>query len=464
MRSRNIFTLIFIIAIVSLAVFIAVPQDHSRTVKRIFAFHQLERDHETGEVMDESWKLALTLRLGLDLQGGTQVQLQADMPEGKQATAEDIEIAKAIIERRVNGLGVTEPLLQASGDRIIVALPGVQDPDAAIETLRGTGQLEFVDFSDAPLSLRAGETVYTSLDPEGAPEGTPVYETVMTGDLLKSADVTLDPNTKQPIIAFELKPEGARIFEEYTRNHVGDRLAIVMDKTILSAPVINDVISDRGVIQGSFTLDEARNLAIQMQYGALPVPLKVVDVRTVGPSLGQDSVESSIRAGLIGILVVLLFMVLYYRVPGFLADIALLFFVALNIAAFKMLPVVLTLPGIAGLLLTTGMAVDANILIFERMREEIRAGRQLDSAVDIGFSRAWTSILDSNLSTILIALILYYFGSNFGASVVQGFAITLIIGVLISMFTAVVVTRSLMKLLIRFFGNQLRTRLFLFHV
>ncbi|HEY53562.1 MAG TPA: protein translocase subunit SecD [Caldilineae bacterium] len=463
MQTRNIVWLIAILILVALAAYIVIPTEHPDSVKQILAAHQLRKD-DNGNVIQESLGRALILRLGLDLQGGTQVQLLADLPEGREATQEDIETAKVIIERRVNGMGVSEPLIQSSGDRIIVALPGIEDADAAIETLRGTGQLEFVDFTNAPPSLGAGSKITTSQDPSQAADGEPVYETVLTGKLLKSAGVTLDQQTKRPIITFEFKPEGADIFEEYTRNHIGDRLAIVLDKTVLSAPVINAVISDSGIIEGDFTLDEARNLAIQMQYGALPVPLRAVDVRTVGPSLGHDSVSSSIRAGIIGVLVVFLFMLLYYRLPGFLADLALAAFVLFNLAIYKVLPVTLTLPGIAGFLLTTGMAVDANILIFERMREELRAGRSLTSAVEAGFSRAWTSILDSNISALLIAMILWYFGSNFGASIVQGFAITLIIGVLISMFTAVVVTRTLMRLLVHFFGERLSKHLFLFHV
>ncbi|RME84720.1 MAG: protein translocase subunit SecD [Caldilineae bacterium] len=451
MQTRNNIILVLIILLIALATYIALPIQHVDWLKSTIARHQ-------------NPEKALELKLGLDLQGGTQVQLEPDVSGDRTFTPEDIDKAKVIIERRVNGLGVTEPLVQTSGERIIVALPGVDNPDQAIETLRGTGQLEFVDLSTAPPTLGAGDTIVTSLSAGEVTTDTVVYPTVLTGDYLRSADVTLSSQTQKPIIAFEFKPEGAKIFEEHTRAHVGDRLAIVMDKTILSAPVINAVISDRGIIEGDFTLEEARNLAIQMQYGALPVPLKVADVRTVGPSLGQDSVDSSIKAGIIGVIVVLLFMLIYYRLPGFLADLALLSFVALNLAVYKLIPVTLTLPGIAGFLLTTGMAVDANILIFERMREELRAGRSLTNAIEAGFSRAWTSILDSNLSTILTAFILMYFGSNFGASMVQGFAVTLLIGVLISMFTAVLVTRTLMRFVVGHFGRALSPHLRLFGV
>jgi len=451
MKSRNNLVLIILLILVALATYIALPVDHPDWFKKLVAPHQ-------------EGPQALTLRLGLDLQGGTQIQLEPDLPEGQKATDEQLELARAIIERRVNGLGVNESLVQTAKDRIIVALPGVDDPDAAIETLRGTGQLEFVDLGQNPEHLTAGMKINTTNGPaEGAATDT-VYETIMTGDKLKNVDVRRDPNTQKPYIAFELTKEGSQIFGKYSGSHIGDYLAIVMDKTILSAPVIRAKITDKGIIEGDFTLDEAQNLAIQMKYGALPVPLKVVDVRTVGPSLGEDSVRRSLLAGTIGIVVVLLFMLAFYRLPGFLADLALLSFVSFNIALYKIIPVVLTLPGIAGFLLTTGTAVDANILIFERMREELRAGRSLPSAIEAGFSRAWTSILDSNLSTILTGLILLYFGSNFGASVVQGFAITLIIGVLVSMFTAVFATRTFMRFLIQYFAEPLKDKLSWFSV
>ncbi len=450
MQSRNNLVLVIIVLLVALATYIALPIDHPDWFNRIVAPHQKDDPN------------ALTLRLGLDLQGGTQIQLMPDLPEGQTATEEELDRARAIIERRVNGLGVNESLVQTGKDRIIVALPGVEDPDAAIETLRGTGQLEFVDLGDTPLP--AGSQINTTLGPAPNPVNDKVYETIMTGDKLKNVDVRRDPNTQKPYIAFELTKEGSEIFGKYSGDNIGKYLAIVMDKTILSAPVIRAKITDAGIIEGDFTVEEAQNLAIQMKYGALPVPLKVVDVRTIGPSLGEDSIRRSLLAGTIGVIVVLLFMLAYYRLPGFIADLALLSFVSFNIALYKIIPVVLTLPGIAGFLLTTGTAVDANILIFERMREELRAGRSLPSAVEAGFSRAWTSILDSNLSTILTGLILLYFGSNFGASVVQGFAVTLIIGVLVSMFTAVFATRTFMRFMIQYFAEPLKSKLSWFSV
>ncbi|MFN2166966.1 MAG: protein translocase subunit SecD, partial [Anaerolineae bacterium] len=340
-------------------------------------------------------------------------------------------------------------------NRIIVELPGIADPDQAISTLKGTGLLEFIEVGRA--SLPQGTVVQTDFA-GGSGDGTTeeagqvnpltgeAYHTIMTGADLKSAQVGFDNLTGTPVIQFELNDSGAEIFRDYTRDHVGDVVAITMDKTVLSAPVINSVIDGSGQIEGSFTREEAQSLAIQLQYGALPVPLSVIDTRAVGATLGADSVQKSITAGIIGLIVVLLFMAIYYRLPGLLADLALIIFVLINLSIFKLVPVTLTLPGIAGFLLATGTAVDANILIFERMKEELRAGKPLRVAGDAGFDRAWTSILDSNLSTIITALILIYFGGAFGASSVRGFAITLLIGVATSMFTAVFVTRVFMRL------------------
>jgi preprotein translocase subunit SecD len=267
------------------------------------------------------------------------------------------------------------------------------------------------------------------------------------------------------VVAFELKSGATSDFAQHTASHKGQHLCIVLDKTIVSCPVIEDAIPDgKGIIRGRFTPAEAQSLAVKLRYGALPVPLRIETTRTVGPTLGQDSVRKSITAGAIGLSVVFLFMLFYYRFPGFLADLALAIYALLNFAIYKFgLPplfdyVTLTLPGIAGFLLSTGMAVDANILIFERMKEELRAGRSLGAAIEVGFSRAWTSIRDSNISTIITCAILFYFGSTFGASMVKGFALTLIIGVATSMFTAVTVTRTFIRFAFDVFGSILRDK------
>jgi preprotein translocase subunit SecD len=275
-----------------------------------------------------------------------------------------------------------------------------------------------------------------------------VYTTVLSGKDLQSASVGFDQYNR-PQINFVLNPDGAKKFGDYTTKNVGKYLAITMDKRVIESPVVQSPITGgRGEITGNFTLQQAQSTVIQLQYGALPIPLKVVDSTEVGPTLGAQAVSQSVTAGLIGLSIVLAFMLLYYRVPGLLADVALLIYAAVTFAIFRVIPVTLTLAGIAGFVLSIGMAVDANILIFERMKEELRAGRTLHGAIDAGFARAWTSIRDSNFSTLITCAILYWFGSTFGASIIQGFALTLALGVIVSLFTAVLVSRTFIQLLV----------------
>jgi preprotein translocase subunit SecD len=399
----------------------------------------------------------LDLRLGLDLRGGTQVLLESDLAEGALMPEGAMSAAKNIVENRVNGLGVAEAVVQEQGDdRIIVELPGVSNPEQAIETLRSTGQLEFIDPAGSFLSqgmiinttnrpTAVSEALSAGLvDPSVAPYGDQVFRTVMTGDILRSAAAMQD-QFNQWQINFQLTSDGSNQFFDYTSTHIGQPLAIVLDGMLLSAPTIQAAIRDEGVITGQFTREEAESLAIQMRYGALPVPLKVVDIRTIGATLGLDSLQRSLYAGMIGLTAVFIFMIVLYRLPGALAALALVIYVVVNLAVYKLIPVTLTLAGIAGFILSIGMAVDANILIFERMREELRHGRSLRLAVETGFSRAWLAIRDSNLSTLITCAVLFWFGNTFGASIVRGFAITLAIGVLLSMASAVVVTRALMR-------------------
>lgn len=442
---------------------------------------------------------------GLDLRGGLEVLLQANPPPGQTVRPDDMQGARIRVEQRINALGVNEPLIQMVGsDRIAVQLPGIQDPDLAIRTFGETGLLEFIDTGDqslpegalvtttafvtstaeitttpsltgtapatrpaattpatptlAPtLSITATSSVTSTAPITATPSitatATPTqtalgpFRTIMTGSQLQSASVGFDPQTGAPIIQFTLTSEGARIFADYTSKNVGKFLTITLDKRVISSPRINSAITQgSGVIEGRFTRDEAQALVVQLKYGALPVPLKVLSSRTVGPTLGQESIDKSVIAGAIGIGMVIAFMLLYYRLPGFLADLALILYGLLVFAIFKLLPVTLTLAGIAGFVLSIGLAVDANILIFERMKEELRAGRSLKAAMRAGFERAWPSIRDSNASTLITCAILFWFGSNFGASIVAGFALTLAIGVLVSLFTAIFVTRNLLTL------------------
>jgi protein-export membrane protein SecD len=392
---------------------------------------------------------------GLDLQGGLQVLLEADVPEEREVTADDLDTARQIISQRVNALGVAEPLVQTEGSRrVLVELPGIDDPEQAIELIQGTALLEFV--ATGTQSLPPGICLRTSLNEGPSPceleddSGIvpPTFATVITGADLKSATVIQGQLGTGFEVAFELTPAGAEIFEAYTASHQGEFLTIVLDKQVISSPRISAVISDQGTITGNFTLQEAQQLALQLRYGSLPIPLRIESTRQIGATLGTESVQASIRAGAIGVSIVLLFMLIYYRLPGGLANIALLIYALFNFAIYKGLAVTLTLPAITGFLLSTGMAVDANILVFERMKEEIRKGGLLRDAVDVGFNRAWTSIRDSNIATLVICLILWSFGRNFGASVVQGFALTLAIGVMISMFTAVIITRTFVRLVV----------------
>lgn len=618
----------------------------------------------------------IALRLGLDLQGGLQVLLSADLPEDQELDAPSMETARRIVENRVNAMGLTEPVVQAQGERrIIVELPGIENPEQAVETIKGTALLEFIDAGRIPLP--AGITVTTSmggpsttssgaeldltdsissteeaeviaptitegefspvpenptdrdnmyseppemqidvsktyvatistakgdivvqLDASAAPltvnnfvflseqgfydsltfhrvepgfviqggdplgtgsggpgytvpaeigllhtqgaiatarrgdqanpdrassgsqfyialeplpqldgaytvfgqvvEGMDVVQSIAIGDVIEKNSITasntaitatteLSPTADvvtptQPVpsptspsstsrvyetiltgaglknvgrdineqgeyyIPFELNDDAAQIFADYTASHVEQYLCIVLDKVVISCPRVEGSIpGGRASISGNFTNESSLQLALQLRYGALPIPLRVESFNRIGATLGAESVEKSVRAGVIGLVIVLLFMLIYYRLPGGLADVALIIYVLINFALYKLAPITLTLPGIAGFILSSGMAVDANILIFERMKEELRRGRRLSQAVEIGFGRAWPSIRDGQLSTLIICAILFFFGTNFGASIVKGFAITLAIGTIVNIFTAVFATRTFMR-------------------
>jgi preprotein translocase subunit SecD len=419
----------------------------------------------------------VSVRLGLDLRGGLQTLLEADLPADKTVSSDDLNVARQILENRSNALGVSEVLMQVAPPRRIVAeFPGISNPEDVVASLQKTGLLEFVDLGterlnpgtviqtdfgtvgivsptsipDTAITPTAEATVSTDVAPTEVPaEIAPIiYNTVMTGTALDSVTVT-QGTTGQYQIAFSLKPDSKQLFADYTGSHINQVLAIVLDKTVISAPTIESAITDgAGVITGSFTLEAANALAIQLRYGSLPIPIKVVESRTVGPTLGQESVQKSLFAGIIGFLVIILFMVLYYRLPGALAGLALIVYTLTTLMLFKLIPVVLTLPGIAGFILSIGMAVDANILIFERLKEELRSGRTLHQAIDLGWSRAWPSIRDSNFATLITCGILFWFGNAFGASLVKGFSLTLALGVLVSLFTAISVTRTFLHVML----------------
>ena len=668
MRKSQTWQLAIILLLALVALYVVLDVERPDWVmKMVFWQPELQRD--------------IALRLGLDLQGGLQVLLAADVPQGQELDAASMETARRIVENRVNSLGLTEPVVQAQGERrVIVELPGIENPEQAVETIKGTALLEFVDaglvplppgtvittslggpgaplseaaaapsgsidatpesevvapelaesavpadpaersnmYSEPPeMQIEAGE-IYTATistpkgdivvqldagaapltvnnfsflaeqgfydgltfhrvepgfviqggDPLGTGTGGPGYtvpaeielthvegaiamarqgdevnptrassgsqfyitlaptpqldgaytvfgqviagldvvksiaigdliETIAIGPAAEGAETPAQP-VEQPaepassgsivyesiltgagiknvgldttqqgeyIIPFELNPDAGEVFAEYTGSHVGQYLCIVLDKTVISCPTVRERIpSGQASISGQFTLDAARQLAIQLRYGALPVPLRVESFNRIGATLGAESVDQSVRAGTIGLVIVLFFMLIYYRLPGALADVALVIYVLLNIALYKLAPITITLPGIAGFILSAGMAVDANILIFERMKEELRRGRRLGTAIEIGFSRAWPSIRDGQLSTLIICAILFFFGTNFGASIVKGFAITLAIGTVVNVFTAVFATRTFVRQTAASAGKWLAERAWLLGV
>lgn len=606
MRSSTPISLVVIVAITILAVWMSLvdtPDFFGRTIKA---------------------------QPGLDIQGGLRVLMEAD--PGVPVTADNMERAKGIIERRVNALGVAEPVIQVSGtNRIVVELPGVRDPKQAVDLIKQTGLLEFVDFSksgactanmppadvfvftDAQQRLRGGNipgvpsatptrsataiasvtiggitataqatatgsvitltpptatnaasatlapttalpttqaasatvaptetvtpTATTTVEPTKAamndtrlmsnraqataeatviapttvataiaatptasaptatkadvtaaptsnaspsaqgPTATPTFArdgtdrdrgvfnpctgqpftTIMTGSGLKDANAALSSSLgSQWVINFSIQDnEEGRKFGPFTASHIQQPMAIVIDGRVLSSPVIQSRLDAGGQITGSFTQQQAKDLALNLRYGALPIPLRIVSEEQVGASLGADSVAATGRAGVLSIVIVIIFLIVYYRLPGLLASIALLIFVAVNFALFKFIPVTLTLPALVGFFIGVGNAIDGNVLTFERIKEELRFGRPLGQAVDIGFSRAWPSIRDSNISTALFGFILFFFGGQFGASSVRGFAVTLLLGLALNIFTALFVTRTLLDTTITLFGERL---------
>jgi preprotein translocase subunit SecD len=451
LRNRTWLTLAFIVLLAIVSTWISLPGS----------------DFDIG-----GFRAAHPVRRGLDLQGGLQVVLQARPVAGQTLDSGTLEGTRQTLERRVNGLGVSEPLIQTRGDdQVIVELPGVDDPQEAIAILQQTALLEIIDpfgqylppGTEVNTTLGpADDAIAEAVAPDATPDATPVaatpiaeartptgpvYETIISGADLKNAYVTTGNTGMNQVVGFELQGDASSKFFQYTSSHLGQPMSIVIDKQVISSPTINGAISTQGIIEG-VPPTEVNNLVIQLKAGALAVPLEVIQSRTVGPTLGQDSLQKSILAGVIGLSVVALFMILYYRVPGLISVIALLIYTAIVFAIFKLLPVTLTLAGIAGFILSIGMAVDANVLIFARIKEELHQGRALASAVEYGFAHAWPSIRDSNITTMITTFILYLFGNYTGTSIITGFALTLFIGVVISMFTAITVTRTLLRVLV----------------
>ena len=445
---------IFIVLLTTIAGAIALPQN----VPVQFSLLDRQVSSAIGSprldftLFGKRYQKEFTLKQGLDIQGGMQVVLQADMssipPEDRQTA---IESAREVILRRVDLYGIAEPTVQTAmqGDqyRLIVELPGVSDPQQALQLVGTTAQLEFQLLKEtSPELLQASG----SAEATSSPSVVTLEPTGITGQQLQRATVQFDPTTGEPVIGLAFNEEGRQLFADVTTNNVGEALGIFLDQGLLMAPVINVPILDgQAVITGGFTLEEAKQISIQLNAGALPVPISVLEQRTVGASLGKESIQKSVQAGMIGLGCVMAFMVVLYGIRGVFSVFSLLIYAVITAALYKIIGVTLTLPGIAGLLLSVGMAVDANILIFERMKEEIRAGRTKAQALELGFGRAWDSIKDANLATMMTALVLIN-PLNFSflntAGMVRGFGLTLLIGVLVGLFTGVFVTRVLLRL------------------
>ena len=422
MKRRNIYLLVFILVLFGFALWSVVP---------------LDRD-----VLGRQG-----LSLGLDLRGGSQVIYSANLSAkaASETDAEALQGAKMTIERRVNAYGISEATVQivqnSDGSFLQVQLPGVNNTGEVLTLIGQTAELNFREQSTAS----NGSTIWVPATATGK-DG---QQEELTGKYLEpNATVVLNPTTSRPEVSFEWKPEGALLFEQITRRDLNKPLGIFLDNDLISAPTVQAVISDKGVITNAkWTLAEARTLAIQLNSGALPVPLTLVARTTIGATLGTDSVHRSLTAAEIGIVILLIFLLLYYRLPGLVACLALGVYGVVLLMIFKLVPVTLTLPGLAGFIVSFGMAVDANVLIFERMKEELRGGRSLAAAVEAGFNRAWPAIRDSNITTFIACIVLFWLGGQLGALQVRGFALTLFIGVALSMFTAIVVTRTFLRLM-----------------
>ena len=404
----------------------------------------------------------IPFRLGLDLRGGTHLVYEADLSNIKNEDYESsMQGLRDVIERRVNLFGVEEPVVQVQKNadqyRLIVELAGVKDPAEAIKMIGETPYLEFKEQRDKEetqvildkqkeIEGKSKEEIMEIPDWQLAFEDPYFQATPLTGKYLKKADLGFDQTTSKPLVLLEFNEEGAKIFEELTEKNIGKILAIYIDNALISAPTVQDKISGgKAQITGNFTMEEARTLARNLSAGALPVPITLISQQTVGPTLGAISLEKSLKAGILGFLAVVIFMILFYRIPGILASLALIIYISLVLSVFKMVPITLTLAGIGGFILSIGMAVDANVLIFSRMREELKEGKNLGLAIENGFNRAWPSIRDGNLTTLIVAVILFAFGTSF----IKGFALTLSFGILISMFSAMIISKNFLRCFIQ---------------
>lgn len=393
-----------------------------------------------------NFKRDLDIKRGLDLQGGVHLVLETDLSKiGAQDKSTALEAAKNVISRRVDLYGVGEPVIQTAKtqdkSRIIVELPGIKNVDEAIKLIGETAQLDFRELPENKIATSTGMNIE-----DFVPTG-------LTGKDLKKATVQFDQQTSEPTVGLQFNSEGAQLFGEITKRNVGRQVAIFLDNMPVTAPTVNEpILSGEAVISGKFDIKSAKKLAIQLNAGALPVPIKIIEQKNIGATLGEESVKKSIQAGFIGLAIVILFMISLYGFLGGIASLALIIYGLITLALYKLIPVTLTLPGMAGFLLSVGMAVDANILIFERMKEERWLGKPVNIAMELGFGRAWDSIKDANTCTLITCFVLFN-PFNWGflnvSGMVRGFALTLALGIFISLFTGIVVTRTLIRLFYR---------------
>lgn len=445
-KQKSLYLLVIIFAVSLLSVALSFPSYFDKAADFV--------NKKTGQNIPHFKNIPFSL--GLDLQGGTHFVYQADLsqtPKSEQSSA--MQGMRDVIERRVNLFGVSEPVVQVSqGDKLIVELAGIKDVAAAVKMI---GETPYLEFKEERPETERQQILDMQQKGERMMEDPYYQHTQLTGKYLKNAELVFDQNTYQPVVNLYFNDEGAKLFEELTRKNIGKTVAIYLDGMPISAPKVNEAIGGgSAVISGKFTTEEAKQLSQRLKSGALPVPIKLVSQQTIDASLGKEDLNKSLKAGIYAFLTVCVFMILFYRIPGVLAVLALFVYTAISLAIFKLWPITLTLAGIAGVILSIGMAVDANILIFSRMREEYRQGKSSGEALSDGFKRAWPSIRDSNLSTLFTSIILYIFAT----SSIKGFAVTLAIGVLVSMFSAVFVTRLLLKM---FSGTKLESFKFIWY-
>ena len=404
--------------------------------------------------------MQMPITLGLDLQGGTRLVFEGKDSAKVKVSDDSMSGLVAVIRNRIDALGVTEPTIQRKGrDQIIVELPGVKDPDRAIKIIGDTAILDFVEAEWAPAGAKnltppkvkefyGKEARLLEYKPEKDEMGQTLHiilkKVNLTGADLKAVFPQVD-RYGNPSIGFELNPDGTKMFAELTSRHVNKPVAILLDGAVISAPNVKTPITEgKGIISGDFSATEVKDMIIKLKAGSLPLPIEMIETRIVGPTLGKDSIDRSWAAGLVGFSIIIAFMFLYYRLPGFMADIALAIYILITLALLSLLHATLTLPGIAGFMLSIGMAVDANIIIFERLKEEMRSGKSIRVSVEAAFERAFSAILDANITTLIAAATLFFVGTG----TIKGFAVTLSVGIIVSMFTAIVLTRMLLNMLV----------------